>query len=221
MSELTASDIHALVGTDSPTLLEIGCNDGTDTKKFLAEMPKAKIICFECDPRAIDRFYRQGPVGIHLVQAAVCDVDGTVKFHGSSGQPPEHRRNINHYTKLPEWDLSGSLYEPSGHLDYSPWVTFPSEKVCQVRATRLDTWKSMRPDIDKIDFMWVDVQGAEASVILGASKTLAVTRYFYTECYDRPMYAGQVSLDALRSLLVGFEFSERFSDNVLFKSVDC
>ena len=219
MSELSAHVIRDLVAKPNPTILEIGCNDGTDTWTFLEAMPDAKITCFECDPRASARFYSNGPKDkVDFVQAAVCDVDGLVQFHASSGQPPVHRRNINHYTKLPEWDLSGSLYEPTGHLQYSPWVTFPPEKICMVSAIRLDTWKRSRQDIELVDFIWADVQGAEASLILGESETLKATRYFYTEYYDRPMYAGQVSLQVIHNLLPDFDLVKKYGDNILLKN---
>jgi hypothetical protein len=35
MDELNGKNIRDLVGRDDPTILEIGCNDGTDTLLFL------------------------------------------------------------------------------------------------------------------------------------------------------------------------------------------
>ena len=53
---ITHEDIAALIGETEPTILEIGCNDGTDTLKFLRVLPQASIYCFEPDPRAIEKF---------------------------------------------------------------------------------------------------------------------------------------------------------------------
>jgi len=216
MVEITPQQIADLVGT-SPTILEIGCNDGTDTLKFLEAMPGACIYCFDPDPRAIARFYeRVGQVDhVTLEVCAVADVDGVARFHGSSGKPPNVKPSSPHYCHLDEWDLSGSLYEPTGHLDYSKWCTFPADRQYQVRVIRLDSyWKGRSP----VDFIWMDVQGAEASVILGASQTLTITKYIYLEYYDRPLYAGQVSLDTLKSMLSGFDFVGKYGDNALFRN---
>ncbi len=220
MSEMTAEGIRELVG-ESPTILEIGCNDGTDTNRFLKAMPGATIYCFEPDPRAIARFKETvSDDRVTLIQAAVADFDGTALFYGSSGRPEEHRRNINHYCRLKEWDLSGSLCKPTGHLDYSEWVTFPEDRQYRVQVLKLDTWIKGFSDagVNGIDFIWCDVQGAEALVILGAERVLDTTLYFYTEYSQKnELYEGQPSLSTLQELMRGFELLGTYSDNVLFQ----
>jgi len=224
MPEITVKEIRNLVG-ESPIILEVGCNDGTDTLRMITEMPGATIHCFECDPRAIDRFKKL--VGnhdqIHLHEMAIADVDGKALFHGSSGQPPNAGKNASHYCFLSEWDLSGSLYEPSRHLTYSPWCTFPEDRICEVSVTRLDTWKESHPEISRIDFIWCDVQGAEASLILGARKLLSVTQFFYTEFYNDPLYSGQVPLHVLQVMMQenGFLLTGTYNDNALFRNTSC
>ncbi len=225
MSEMTAEGTRDLVG-DSPTILEIGCNDGTDTNRFLKAMPGATIYCFEPDPRAIARFRETvSDDRVTLIKAAVADFDGPATFHGSSGRPPESRRSINHYCRLDEWDLSGSLCKPTGHLNYSDWVTFPKDREYQVQVLRLDTWLACTPQVEHVDFIWCDVQGAEGLVIQGAQGVLDITDYFYTEfrrLYE--LYDGQPSLIDLRKMLLGFEFlkscggDKKVEGNVLFKN---
>src|SRR5208283_5009546 len=53
---ISHEQLVALLNRPDPTILEIGCNDGTDTLAFLRAAPKATIYCFEPDPRAIKRF---------------------------------------------------------------------------------------------------------------------------------------------------------------------
>ncbi len=218
MSEMTAEGIRDLVGT-SPTILEIGCNDGTDTNRFLEAMPDATIYCFEPDPRAVARF-KETVLGFNLVEAAIADFDGFAVFHGSSGQPPEKSKSSesSHYCLLDEWDLSGSLCKPTGHLTMSPWVTFPEDRKIQVQVLKLDTWLTCNPQVRHIDFIWCDVQGAEALVIHGASRVLAITDYFYTEYYDKPMYKGQLSLSSLQELLPRFGLSVDYQSDALFRN---
>jgi 2-O-methyltransferase len=56
LTPLTHEAIAELVKRPDPTILEIGCNNGSDTLSFLRVMPQAKIYCFEPDPRAIAHF---------------------------------------------------------------------------------------------------------------------------------------------------------------------
>ncbi len=202
MKELTADDIQGLVGT-SPLILEIGANDGTDTLKFLQAMPDATIYCFEPDPRAIARFKENvDDSRITLIELAASNENGYGLFHGSSGRPPQ-QPNQSHYCDLPEWDLSGSLFEPTGHLARSEWVTFPKDRQCQVKTTRLDTWLESHPEIERIDFQWIDVQGAESIVIPGAQEAMKRTQYCYFEFSDIELYRGDLPLEKLRPLFPG------------------
>ena len=215
--DLTAADVKRLVGTESPFILEIGCNDGTDTLRFLDEMPGATIHCFEPDPRPIERFKSNldGDQRVHLHEVAVCDKDGEAVFHGSSGQVPNPSPSAAHYWHLPECDLSGSLYRPTGHLKATPWMSWPEERQFMTRTIRLDSWLQFY-DPPAIDFIWADVQGAEHTLIQGATEALARTRYFYTEFYDRPMYQGQQPLAKLRNLLPRFTLEGTHGHNALF-----
>src|SRR5579862_7230853 len=114
--QLTHEEIARRIGRPDPTILEIGCNDGSDTLKFLRVMPRARIYCFEPDPRAIRRFNKQ--VGLQrdnvtLFEIALSDRTGTIEFHQSSGGDTPGG-----------WDLSGSIRRPKNHLVEHPWVEF-------------------------------------------------------------------------------------------------
>jgi hypothetical protein len=147
-------------------------------------------------------------------------MDGVAKFFGSSGRAPEcsRRPNASHYCYLDEWDLSGSLCKPTGHLKFSPWVLFPEDRQYEVTTLRLDTWLENHPEVSEIDFVWCDVQGAEAKVIRGAAEALKSIKYFYTEFYDPPLYEGQLPLEDLEELLPNFELTAIYGDNALFKN---
>ena len=224
MAEITTAYMHGLIGRDNPTILEIGANDGTDTLEFIKEFPDACIYCFEPDPRAVDRFREQvDKPNVFLVEAAVCDLDGEGTFYSSSGRAPESSRRPGapKCCWLDEWDLSGSLCRPTGHLSYSPWTTFPEDRQYQVKTVRLDTWSEpyrYMGVLSTVDWIWCDVQGAEHLVIAGASETLAITRYFYTEFYDKPLYQGQLPLSEIRRLLPDFDLIGTYGDNALFKN---
>jgi FkbM family methyltransferase len=217
---MLVSETSEFISNKKPVILEIGCNDGTDTLLFLEQYPEAEIYCFEPEPRATKRFCKTVfSDRAHLYDVAISDTDGTAIFNGSSGQCEPHRRNINHYTKLPEWDLSGSLCEPTGHLEMSKWVTFPKNRQVEVPTIRLDTWSKDNPQIKIIDFIWADVQGAEKLLIDGGIQTLKGTKYFYTEFYPTPMYEGQPNLGQILDLLPNFRLVCQYGrNNALFEN---
>lgn len=176
--------IRGFVGKEDPVILEIGCNDGSDSLNFLREFPGVRLHCFEPDPRPIAKFKSR----IHdprctLYEIAISDHDGFATLHMSGGTFENAPKE--------DWDYSSSINRPTGHLETFTWCTF--ERQTEVPTLRLDHWLAGHPEIVEIDFIWADVQGAEHQLIAGGVEALARTRYFYTEYYDRPMYEGQIS----------------------------
>lgn len=227
MRNLTAKDVRDLVGNYSSVMLEIGCNDGMDTVQFLEAMPGVRVFAFEPDPRALERFHTKvSSDRVELLAAAVSDTDGTATFYGSSGRHPRAGKpGASEACSLDEWDLSGSLLRPTGHLAYSPFTTFPEDRQYTVETIRLDTWLHLHhPEIKRIDFIWCDTQGAEAAVIRGGSQALSLTRYLYAEIYDyapqfrTPLYDGQASLAELQEMLPAFDLLGVHGDNALFRN---
>jgi 2-O-methyltransferase len=206
---LTHEEIAALIKKPNPTILEIGCNDGNDTLAFLHVMPQAKIYCFEPDPRAIARFKNNlGPHldKIKLFEIAISDRTGQIGFHASSGGDSD----------FPDgWDFSGSIRRPKNHLIEHPSVKF--EKTIIVNTCRLDDWCTAN-DVKQVDFIWMDVQGAEGDVIAGATKILQKTRFLYTEYSNNELYEGQLSLKSLLAQLPSFDVVARYPGDVLLKN---
>lgn len=203
-----------LLGTQSPTILEIGCNDGTETCKFLQQFgDNAKIYAFDPEPRAIKRFKEriQDP-RVRLFEMAISDRDGTTEFYMSDGVP--YDRELATICQ-DGWDQSGSIRKPKEHLVRNPWCTF--DKKIEIKTQSLDSW-SQEHQVHSIDFMWVDVQGAEVDLIRGAEKTLSRTRYLYTEYSNNEYYEGQVNLRQLLRLLPSFEVVNRYTSDVLLRN---
>jgi len=224
IGELDARGIRHLIAGDHPIIVEIGCNDGEDTLKFLAEFPDCRIYCFEPDPRPIRRFReRINDPRVELAECAIGADDDYRDWYASHGVVPNQPERFPESVQT-DWDLSGSLLRPTGHYVMSPWVTF--RKNDQVPCRRLDTWLDGKPEITAIDFIWCDVQGAEGEVIAGGRNTLAIATWFYTEFNDRPnagpmaeLYENQPRLESLCALMPDFELQpQRYSNNVLFRN---
>jgi FkbM family methyltransferase len=192
------------------TIVEVGAHDGATTNGFRSMFPRARIIAFEPEPRAIARFKsRPALKDVTLVECAVGNRNGEATFNRSSGHAPGHVGG--------DWDASGSLREPGALRTINPWLTF--DRKMTVPIVRLDD-EMARRGVGTIDLIWADVQGAEADVIRGGLETLKRTRYFYTECTDRGDYADQIGLHDMCALLPNFEIAEVFSDDVLFRNKD-
>lgn len=206
--------IKRLVTTETPTILEIGCNDGTHTSWFLEMFERPEIYCFEPDPRAVARFRdRLGDRDeVHLFEVAISDRGGTTTFHQSGG-----RRGTVDDALMPEgWDQSGSIRPPKKVLGAYPWLSF-DERI-EVPTSRLDTWRRTQ-GIERIDFIWMDVQGAEMDVFGGGSETLARTKVLYTEYSNQEMYEGQSPLRRILRELTDFRVVTRFPGDVLLRNI--
>jgi FkbM family methyltransferase len=207
-SSITKEYICQLVSRPNPTIIEIGCHDGTNTLWFLDIFDSPRIFCFEPDPRAVLRFKQN--IGnrpqISLFEYAISNKNGKTTFYMSSGENEV----------MPEdWDCSGSIRKPKNHLIVHPWCKF--EKNIIIETKTLDTWRKEQ-GIDKIDFIWMDVQGAEIDVIRGGRNSLKNTRYLFTEYSNKELYEGQISLKHLLKELVEFDVIVRYPDDVLLKN---
>lgn len=200
--------IRNMLGERNPVILDIGCNDGADTRKLLEQFgPNARAYCFEPDPRAQARFEAETiDPRARLFKMALGSYDGRAQFWQSGGAPYKewHREG--------GWDYSGSLRRPKNHLRQWPWCTFDPSLFVDVH--RLDTW-AVHEQVHDVDLIWADVQGAEGDLIEGGRETLARTRYLYTEYNDREMYEGQITFDEILKKLPWFRVVDRFADDVL------
>ncbi|MDT5267882.1 MAG: hypothetical protein QOH49_68 [Acidobacteriota bacterium] len=181
------------------TFLELGAHRGDDTA-WMAELPGVTIHALEPDPRN-----NQTPrYNVTLHRAAIADRDG----RGSLILSKEGWGR--------EWTHSSSIKQPKRHLLRHP-VTF-GESV-EVELVTLDTF-CRRQGLDLIDFIWADIQGAEGEMIRGGRRSLARTRYLYTEYSDEELYEGQVTLSEILEMLPGFRVLELWPDDVLLENTE-
>ncbi len=205
--KIAADEIRRLVGRDDPLILEIGANDGSSTLQFLEVFPRCRIHAFEPDLRAIDKWRAKiADARATLWTLAIGEDDGERTFWISDGS----RTGCEG-----PWDKSGSLRRPKEHLLRNPDITF--EQTMTVGARRLDSWAD-ELGVGEVDFIWADVQGAEAELIAGGLKTLARTRLFYTEYRNWEAYEGQVPLGRILDLLPGFEVETLYKGDVLLRN---
>ena len=186
--ELTAVSVHALLNRTDPFIVEIGANDGETTQSFIKQMPYARIVAFEPDPRPLSRFMCKDDLRVKLHPIAISDRYGMATFYQSGGVV--------------------------GHLERDHQVTFPTQ--IQVETRLLDDFLWSFPEV--ISLIWCDCQGAEARVILGGQYTLRRTQWLYMEYYDTEQYLRQPDLKALLSFLPDWDLIALCGDNALLRN---
>ena len=199
---LSMESIKKYLNKDNPVIIEIGANIGQTTTFFLKSFPKAKIFCFEPDPLVAARFRNNiKNKNVTLFEVAVGNKNGDVVFFQSSGTKP-----------LEDRSESGSFKKPKYHLVKHKDIVFKTRVI--VPVVKLDDWVKDQ-NIQQVDLIWADVQGAEEDLILGAKKTLKKTRFFYTEYSNLEYYENQISLKEICTLLDDFFIHRIFFYDVL------
>jgi FkbM family methyltransferase len=123
--------------------LDVGCHIGSFLSLLLHHAPKGKHMAFEALPEKAERLRRKFP-DVEIVQGAVGEQPGEITFY----------RDLTHS------GYSGMNVQSDAH------------KLEEVKV-RCDTLDNLVPADRHIDFMKVDVEGAEVLVFRGARKLIA------------------------------------------------
>jgi FkbM family methyltransferase len=203
--EIDDEYLRKIVGSDHPTIIEIGADSGTDTLRLSKLFPGGRVLSFEPDPRNVPRVSSRisGLENVELTVKAVSNFNGKAVFHLSAG-------------KSGGGQGSSSLREPNLTTTIFPEIEF--RESVEVDCIRLDDFCVER-GISRIDFLWMDVQGAEDMVIDGGVETFRDrVRFLYTEYSNLEMYKGQIDLDGLMARLPGYRIERIYTSNVLLKN---
>lgn len=114
-----------------------------------------------------------------------------------------------------EYNHSSSILPAKAHKYLNPWIKFYPPYT--VNSITLDAWAELE-NIEQIDFMWIDAQGAEKFILQGATKTLLKVRFLYVEYSLLQLYSGQFTLKSLLDNLKNFEIVCIFRDDVMLKN---
>jgi FkbM family methyltransferase len=160
-------------------ILDCGACDGLDSVIYSRLLPNSEIYAIEARrdnyselTSNIDEFDCK-----NIVPGNFCldDQAGVIDFYVSSGQSGKS-----------EWDTgnkSSSMLFPTGHIKEHPWCKFDREKIQAVRFDSLG--------IKKIDFVHLDVQGAELKVLDGMGEVLDAVKMIWCEVATVSLYDGQ------------------------------
>lgn len=150
----------------NPIIVEAGICDGSDTEEFAINFPLATIHGFECLPYqfSIARERLSKYPNVTIYPYGLNEISGTFDFFVSK---------INQ-----QYSASSSLLKPELHEQVHPHVQF--DEIIKVQCLTLDEWAD-KHDITRVDFLWLDLQGAELKALKGANQMLKQAKLIYTE----------------------------------------
>jgi FkbM family methyltransferase len=167
-------------------IFDIGACEAEDSIRYSRFFPKSVIYSFEPLPQNVERAKKNlgnySVQNVHLINKALSDKKGWSDFFVSSGQPADADE---------DWDFgnkSSSLLYPGKAIEVTGFIKF-NENI-KVETTTLDSFCNENR-IKKIDFIHMDVQGAEMMVLKGASNSLKFIKSIWLEVSTVHLYKEQ------------------------------
>lgn len=185
LANLPSSVVRFLLRPGAKTVFEIGACQGEDTMLYARTFPCAKVYAFEPLPENYAVLLQLSAAGnnIETHKLALGDTRGEAVFHVSSGAPASKADGISSVSR------SSSLLPPTQtRPDALKWLEF--KQSIRVDTDTVDQFCGER-GIEKIDFVHMDVQGAEMKVLAGARRTLPRIRAIWMEVAFEQTYEGQ------------------------------
>jgi len=181
-------ELQTLFSKEEPSIIfDIGACEGEDSIRYSFLFKRATVYSFEPLPnnylKCLNNFAKFPDNEIKAFQLALSNNDGFANFYVSSGRPEG--------TEDFDWDFgnkSSSLYPPDPSYNENKWLNF-KESIEVKTETILSFCKNQ--SIDKIDFIHMDVQGAELDVLKGAGNKLKLIKAIWLEVENVSMYEGQ------------------------------
>jgi FkbM family methyltransferase len=172
---------------DRLTILDIGACEGEESIRYSRIFPFSYIFTFEPLPEN-QNFIKKNIIkyksdNIVLVPFAVSDEDGSSVFYVSSGHPENLPKDL-------DWDFgnkSSSLLFPESSNNPN-WLKFNHE--INVQTITLESF-FVDNKILEIDFVHMDVQGAELKVLMGANEYIKNIKAIWLEVANIELYNGQ------------------------------
>ena len=156
----------------NPTVIDCGAHDGSDTV-VLQQKLGGRVYAFEVVPEIFERLKQRTANNKNIIcfPIALAAETGTAKFYVGEGSS----------------DASSSLLAPKEHLVDHPDINF--DRTITVETNTLDDWAA-KQGITSIDFLWLDMQGAELMMLQHSPKILATVKMIHTEVSVRETYEG-------------------------------
>jgi FkbM family methyltransferase len=195
---------------DVDVFFDIGSRDGRDSKFVKNNLGVKQCHMFECNPEMLDVCRENTSEDVYLHEFAVWHEDTTLEFHRCQGHI-DHVGSSSLFKINPEFD-------DKDYTDPKRWM-----EPVKVLAKRVDNLidQGLLP---VPDFMQIDVQGAELSVLQSFGDHLDKVKGMVVETSLKPQYLDaplhDETIDFLESKgfgVYGVQRGNWFNDVVLFR----
>ena len=203
---MLSNDMKRIIKESLPkndqVIFEFGSRFGEDTVSIAKNFPNACIYAFECNPNTVETCRKNCAQysNIILTEKAISNKDGVIDFF-----PVDIDASICSNEAAAHG--SSSLLK----LDYDKKTAqilnanFVQQNVVTVKTTTLKNFMDEHK-INRIDFMWMDIQGAEMMALEGLGEDIDKVTTIYTEVNFRQMYAGQSFFKDINKFLIDRNF---------------
>jgi FkbM family methyltransferase len=178
-----------LMTPEEAIIVNAGAHRGDEVAELHSHWPKAQIHAFEPNPQAFEALKNRmkSLPRVILHPFALNDVGGTHVFHLNAA-------GVN--------ARASSLLEPAENFS---WYYKTSQ--IEVPCKNLDAWADEN-GIDHIDFLWLDVGGAELRVLSSSPRCLSTLKAVYVETHLQEFRKGLGLYADLKQFLLDAGFEE-------------
>lgn len=154
-------------------LLEAGAHRGTDTVDLARRWRRGYVHAFEPVPEVYSHLVKATSAlrNVSTYSVALGETPGTAEMHIGSGTH----------------DASGSLLAPKETKQVFPELSL--DTVVEVGVTTIEAWATEH-QIDRIDGMWLDMQGYELAALKAAGPIIDTVQAIVIEMSVVELYEG-------------------------------
>lgn len=186
-------------------VLDIGACDGLDSIKYARIFSHSIVYSFEPLSNNFElinkNLIKYNVKNVEQIQLALSNEKGQATFYVSSGRPEEIIEDI-------DWDFgnkSSSLLEPNKTKEIHPWLKF--QESITVQTETLENFLIQKNN-KIVDFVHMDVQGAELMVLQGAGKFISKIKMIWLEVENIELYKNQPLASDVEHFLLMNGFSK-------------
>jgi len=211
MKDLTKLSIHEKVITklfrvqEKLSFFDIGACEGLSSLRYLLLFPNAEIYTFEPVPENFAKVLKNKEKykleKLKPFEVGLSSVIGEATFYLSSGAPPN--KNIPADDSSEFGNKSSSLFKPGITKEIHPWLKF--KDTITIKTDTLDRFCENH-NISSIDFIHMDVQGAELLVLQGGKKILEKVNSIWLEVEKVLLYKNQALKNEIELFLSNHGF---------------
>ncbi len=198
IGHLSVAELNSQLGKN-PVIVEVGSFNGKDTLRLARNFTNASVYGFEPVPELFSVAVRRclKAKNVKMLQLAASNFNGWTSLNVSEGTSR----------------ASSSILDPNPVGKFFRGLTFDNQKRVLVATIKLSDWFD-ETGLEKIDLLWIDVQGAEGLVLQGLEEKLNLVKMIYSEINFEETYTGAILFEGVKIFLEerGFTLKQVWRD---------